>query len=111
MVSPTVSVRVRRRLMGSLIDELQRREAAAREEAEELRGRIAQLAERLAGVVERLSRLELARETEGAVVNSSRAQAAPAAGLTDGVVAPRYGHLSGVRHVAVHHCAASACGS
>ena len=36
--------------MGSLIDELQRREAAAREEAEELRGQIAQLTERLAGV-------------------------------------------------------------
>ena len=31
--------------MGSLIDELQRREAAARAEAEELRGRIAELAE------------------------------------------------------------------
>jgi hypothetical protein len=43
-----------RRLMGSLADELQRREAAARAEAEELRGRIAQLAERLAGVEERL---------------------------------------------------------
>ena len=35
--------------MGSLIDELQRREAAARQEAEELREQIAQLAERLAG--------------------------------------------------------------
>jgi hypothetical protein len=34
--------------MGSLVDELHRREAAARAEAEELRGRIAQLAERLA---------------------------------------------------------------
>jgi hypothetical protein len=45
------------RLMGSLIDALQRREAAARAEAEELRGRIAELAERLAGVEERLSRL------------------------------------------------------
>jgi hypothetical protein len=31
------------RLMGSLVDELQRREAAARAEAEELRGRIAGL--------------------------------------------------------------------
>ena len=36
--------------MGSLVSELQRREAAARAEAEELRGRIAELAERLAGV-------------------------------------------------------------
>ena len=34
--------------MGSLIDELQRREAAARAEAEELRRRIAELAEQLA---------------------------------------------------------------
>jgi len=43
--------------MGSLTDELQRREAVARVEAEELRGRVAELAERLAGVEERLSRL------------------------------------------------------
>ena len=42
--------------MGSLIDELQRWEAAARAEAEELRGRIAELAERLAQAEERLSR-------------------------------------------------------
>jgi hypothetical protein len=48
--------------MRSLFDELQRREAAARPEAEELRGRIAQLAERLAGAEERLSRLVIARE-------------------------------------------------
>ena len=40
--------------MGSLIDELQRREAAVRAEAEELRGRIAELAERLARAEERL---------------------------------------------------------
>ena len=43
--------------MGPLTDELQRREAAAREEAEELRARIAQLTERLARAEERLSRL------------------------------------------------------
>jgi chromosome segregation ATPase len=54
---------VRTRLMGSLVNELQRREAAARAEAEELRGRIAELAERLAGVEERLSRLVITRET------------------------------------------------
>jgi hypothetical protein len=35
--------------MGSLIDELERREAAARAEPEELRVRIAELAEHLAG--------------------------------------------------------------
>jgi hypothetical protein len=50
-------------LDGSLIDELRRREAAAREEAEELRAGIAQLAERLARLEERLSRLVIARET------------------------------------------------
>ena len=49
--------------MGSLIDELQRREAAARAEAEELGGQIAELAERLAGVEGRLSRLVITRET------------------------------------------------
>jgi hypothetical protein len=54
------SKRVRRRLMGSLTDELQRREAVARAEAEELRGQIAQLTERLARVEERLSRLVIA---------------------------------------------------
>ena len=42
--------------MGSLADELQRREAVARAEAERLRGQIAELAERLAGVEEQLSR-------------------------------------------------------
>jgi hypothetical protein len=60
--------------MGSLIDELQRREAAARAEAEELRGRIVQLAERLAGVEERLSRLVIARETVEEVLNGSGAK-------------------------------------
>jgi predicted nucleic acid-binding Zn-ribbon protein len=49
--------------MGSLIDELRRREAAARAEAEELRGQIARLSERLAGAEERLSRLVITRQT------------------------------------------------
>ena len=49
--------------MGSLIEELQRREAAARQEADELRGEITRLAERLARAEERLSRLEITRET------------------------------------------------
>jgi chromosome segregation ATPase len=70
--------RVRRRLMGSLIDELQRREAAARAEAEELRGRIAQLAERLAGVEEQLSRLMVAREVVDEVLSGAAAEASPA---------------------------------
>ena len=49
--------------MGSLIDELQRREAAACAEAEELRGRIAELAEQLSQAEERLSRLVITRQT------------------------------------------------
>ncbi len=57
--------------MGSLIDELQRREAAARAEAEELRGQIAQLAECLAGVEERLSRLVIAREMVDEVLSEA----------------------------------------
>jgi hypothetical protein len=52
--------------MGSLIDELQCREAAAREEAGELRGRIEQLTERLARVEERLV---ITRETVEQVLN------------------------------------------
>jgi hypothetical protein len=59
--------------MGSLIDELQRREAAARAEAEELRGQIAQLAERLAGVEEQLSRLVIAREVVDEVLDGATA--------------------------------------
>ena len=70
-------------MMGSLIDELQRREAAAREEAEGLRGQIAQLAECLAGVKERLSRLVITRETVDEVLNGSGA-GAPAAVMPDG---------------------------
>jgi cell division septum initiation protein DivIVA len=65
--------------MGSLVDELHRREAAAREEAEELRGRIAELAERLAGVEERLSRLVIARETVDEVLSEAGADVSPAA--------------------------------
>ncbi len=64
--------------MGSLIDELQRREAAACADAEELRGRIAELAERLAGVEERLSRLVIARETVGEVLREAGVNASPA---------------------------------
>jgi hypothetical protein len=49
--------------MGSLSEESQRREAAARQEVNELRGEIARLNERLARAGERLSRLEITRET------------------------------------------------
>jgi hypothetical protein len=82
--------------MGSLIDELHRREAAARAEAEELRGQIAQLAERLAGVEERLSRLVITRETVEEVLDGSGAEAAPVAVMPDGAAASRSGHLAAV---------------
>ena len=49
--------------MGSLIEELRRREAAARQEADELRVEIARLNGLLARAEERLSRLEITRET------------------------------------------------
>ena len=49
--------------MASLIEELQRREAAARQEVDELRGEIARLNERLGRAEEGLSRLEVTRET------------------------------------------------
>jgi len=49
--------------MGSWIEELERREAAAREQIEGLRRQIAELTERLAAEEERLSRLEITRET------------------------------------------------
>jgi hypothetical protein len=55
--------------MGSLIEELQRREAAARQEVDELRGEIARLNERLARAEERLSRLEITRETVAEILS------------------------------------------
>lgn len=90
---------VRRRLMGSLVDELQRREAAARAEAQELRGRIAELAERLVGVEEQLSRLVIAREVVDEVLDGTGAEVSavsPAPGQA-GVTAPAgAGHRSAV---------------
>jgi len=83
-------------LVGSLIDELQRREAAAREETEELRGRT----ERLAQVEERLSRLVITRETVDEVLGGAGAEASPVA-VPDGAVPSRSGHLSAVGVLAV----------
>ena len=57
--------------MGSLIEELQRREAAARQEADELRGEIARLTERLARAEERLARLEITRETVAEILGGA----------------------------------------
>lgn len=85
--------------MGSLVDELQRREAAARAEAEELRGRIAELAERLAGVEEQLSRLVIAREVVDEVLDGTGAEVSPISPAPGqaGVIAPDGdGHRSAV---------------
>jgi hypothetical protein len=57
--------------MGSLIDELQRREAAARAEAEELRGQIAELTEQLSQAEERLSRLVITRQAVDEVLSEA----------------------------------------
>ena len=48
--------------MGSLIEELKRREAAARAEADRLRARIGELTEELARAEEQVSRLAITRE-------------------------------------------------
>jgi hypothetical protein len=72
--------------MGSLVDELECREAAARAEAEELRGRIA---ERLAGAEERLVRLVITRETVNEVLAAASEEASPVpAAEQPGMAAP-----------------------
>jgi hypothetical protein len=63
--------------MGSLVDELQRREAAARAEAGQLRGQIAELTERLAGVEDLVSRLVIAREVVDEVLGRAAAEVSP----------------------------------
>lgn len=92
--------------MGSLTEELERREAAVRQEADELRGEIARLAERLARAEERLARLEITRETVaeilgGAGTGQSAAgqEAGPAAGAAD--LAPVGSRLAGGSPVGV----------
>ena len=65
--------------MGSLIEELERREAAARAEADRLRTRIEELSEDLARAEEQASRLSIARE-EVARVLEEPAVAEPPAG-------------------------------
>jgi hypothetical protein len=87
--------------MGSLIDELQRREAAARAEAEQLRGQIAQLAERLAGVEEQLSRLVIAREVVDEVLDGAAAEVSPGSGLPEVTASPGAGRSSAIGVLAV----------
>ena len=71
--------------MSSLIEELQRREAAARREVDELRGEIAQLNERLTQAEEKLSRLGITRETVAEILGGAGADQ-PAAGQAVGAV-------------------------
>ncbi len=78
--------------MGSLIDELRRREAAARAEAGHLRGQIAQLAERLAGVEDQLSRLVIAREVVDEVLDGAAVEVSPAARQPEVTAWPGSGH-------------------
>ncbi len=81
--------------MGSLIDELQRREAAARAQAEQLRGQIAELAERLAGVEEELTRLVIAREVVdevlGGATTAEVSPVSPVPGQTEVTASPGAG--------------------
>ena len=76
--------------MGSLIEELKRREAAARAAADRLRSRIEELAEELARAEEQVSRLVIARE-EVVRVMEEPAAAEPPAGQ-DGRPAGKAGH-------------------
>jgi chromosome segregation ATPase len=69
--------------MGSLIEELRRREAAARAEADRLRSRIEELSKDLSRAEEHASRLAIARE-EVARVLEEPAAAEPAAGQNGG---------------------------
>src|ERR1035438_10150526 len=62
MWSSTVVCRGRRPRMGSLIEELRRREEAARAEAGRLRARIEELTEELARAEEQVTRLGITRE-------------------------------------------------
>ena len=77
--------------MGSLVDELRRRETAARAEAEQLRGQIAELAQRLAGVEERLSRLVIAREVAGEVLDRAASEVSPVPGQPQVTASPGAG--------------------
>jgi septal ring factor EnvC (AmiA/AmiB activator) len=63
--------------MGSLIEELRRREAAARAEADRLRTRIEELSEELARAEEQATRLAIAREEVTRVLGEPAAVPTP----------------------------------
>ena len=87
--------------MGSLVDELRRREAAARAEAERPRGQIAELAERMAGVGEPLSRLVIAREVVNEVPDRAAAEVSPVPGQPQVIASPGAGPARGAGGAAV----------
>jgi hypothetical protein len=64
--------------VGSLVEELERREAAARAGAERLRCRIEELSEELARAEEQVSRLVIAREEVARVLGKPAAAGPPA---------------------------------
>ena len=64
--------------MGSLTEELRRREAAARAKADRLRTRIEELAEDLARAEEQVTRLAIAREEVTRVLEEPAAAVPPA---------------------------------
>ena len=64
--------------MGSLVEELKRREAAARAEADRLRSRIEELAEELARAEEQVTRLVITREEVARVLEEPAAAEPPA---------------------------------
>jgi hypothetical protein len=81
--------------MGSLIEELGRREAAARAEADRLRSRVEELAGELARVEEQVTRLAIAREEVMLVL------AEPAGAELPGIPAKEPGPVSPIGAVAV----------
>ena len=84
--------------MGSLIEELRRREAAARAEADRLRSRVEELAEDLARAEEQVSRLAITREEVTRVLEEPPA-ADPA--RQDGGPGEKPGHAPGIGAVTV----------
>ena len=85
--------------MGSLIEELRRREAAARAEADRLRSRIQELSEDLARAEEHASRLAIAREEVTRVLEEPAAAEPPAG--QDGTPAGKPGPASPIGAVTV----------
>src|ERR1039457_269875 len=98
MWSSTVVCMGRRPRMGSLIEELKRREAAARAEADRLRARIEELSGDLARAEEQVSRLAITREEVTRVLEEAPA-ADPA--RQDGGPGEKSGHAPGIGAVVV----------